>query len=203
MDESYGIFSKRLQLVGILRGDDLVDGRQFTNDGEPFISPRKLEQLVRVGVGNRVNLYVANSISQKTFPPGVPEYGITVGWSFDDSIRTVDQQSVVDPFSGVWQEANLLFDDALSNAWVKKADMNYHYFSFANKAGNPFTTNPDMKPWRVLPLRAVGDLLNVYFYTEPSSYNYGPNDLIAIWALVGHDAQSGGDINCRQDISSS
>jgi len=188
MNNGNAIFSRDISYVGSLKDGDLVNGAKFERRLDP-------DYQFRCGVGNRVNLYVYASIA---YDASMPEFGINVSWDFDHTIRTVEGLDVFFLFPyWDWQESNVEYSDASGNTFVKSGLLNYNYFQIPNKAGNPFPHAGRLgfiRYNRVIPVRAAGDFMNVWFYTEDS---FDFDGTISVWAISGHDAVGGENLNAR------
>jgi hypothetical protein len=192
MDNSYGSFKRDIYYMGSLFGANLVDGAAF-------VSPDFEDGGIPCGIGNRVNLYIINSVNyiDSETPP---QYGLILDWYIKSTERYLDSN---DKFSiNFWasfadgvhvsREWNGMFienDDASpANPYVKAANANYNFISLPNKATDDTEGwfSGDGRRYFVVPVTALGDYLRVRFYSNPVDYEYSGS--VRIFSMVGHDA---------------
>lgn len=202
MDESYAGFNRDIFYIGRLQSSGLVDGASFNPIGEPG------KGIARVGVGNRINLYVRNRIRYIDTDP--PQYGLIPIWQFSSYERQLDNVNgggnefwvtggTAGPYRSAWyKEMYPEYADASpANPHVKAASMNYKFLALPNKiddGSEGYFSEVDERPPLVIPIIAMGDFMRIKFYSRTSSgdpYEYGEEDVIQIWATVGHDAVGG------------
>lgn len=188
MNGGNAIFSRDINYIGSLKDGDLVNGAQFERNDESDFQ-------FKCGVGNRVNLYVFALLA---YDEDMPEFGLNVSWDFDYTIRTVEGLDPLFLFPyWDWQEAHVDYSDAQNNEFVKSGLLDYNFFRIPNRLGNPFPNAGRLgfiRYNRVIPVRAAGDFMNVWFYTEDS---FDFDGTISIWAISGHDSVGGENLNSR------
>lgn len=182
--------------MGVLQGEELVDGALFRPEDQPFGSAA-----IKCGMGNRINIFVDNSIDYIDSDP--PQYGLIFEWFFNSRQRLVTKEVGEDfwatfvggvktsrRFTGCLLE---LGDASPANPLVKAGIACYNFTALPNKiwdGSEGYFSSNDGRSNMILPITALGDYLNIRFYsfTGVDPYEYKESDLVRVWASFGNDA---------------
>jgi hypothetical protein len=190
-----GQYNTYLSFLGQLAGPGpgtgkLTNGNDFFRPDGATFSP---------GMGNRVNLFVWDKISEASVDvPTLNDYGLIVTWNFKGTIigqdgpqptRTHDAPNTIafDPVLQPWQTQVVTIDESPTQTDLRRIHIDTNIIRFPKKKSLivGFEANN-----RVIPMIAHGDFMTVKFYSDEQALfpGYALSDRLTLWACAGKDA---------------